>query len=286
MLPASNWNALTSGRFQSRDDELEGIPIRYWESGADGQLPCLLLLHGSGPGASTHGNWRLVLGPLSDHFHVIATDLIGFGESGRKPRQPYFDYDLWLRQAGHLLGKFGSAGVNVLGHSLSGALALKLASVDGRVRRVMTTGTLGTRFESGKDLETVWSFPETVEDLVRAGRILVHDPALITDAYIAGRKKVLYEGDYRSYFMQMFAGDKQRYVDAAELFDRDISAIRCPVLLVHGRDDRPTPSHSSRQLAQRIKQADLVELAQCGHSIALEYPAKLVELARSFFVAW
>ena len=69
-----------------------GLRVAYWEGGSGEPL---LLIHGSGPGASTLGNWRLVLDELARDFHVIAPDLIGFGQSDRKPEAPYFDLDLW-----------------------------------------------------------------------------------------------------------------------------------------------------------------------------------------------
>ena len=264
------------------DTTFEGIPVRYWEAG-NAASPPLLLLHGSGPGAATHGNWRLVLGPLAEHFHVIAGDLIGFGQSGRKPAPPYFDYPLWSRQSAFLLGLFGRDQVNVIGHSLSGALALKLAGADKRVRRVLTTGSIGAGIRANEETILVWTFPKTEDDLVRAGHALVYDRSLIDATYVAGRKKILYEGDYEAYFGEMFAGDKQAYLDAVVLTDAECAAVTCPVLLVHGRDDRPTPIESSFELARRIPHADLVQLARCGHSVALEHPRKLVGLARWFF---
>ena len=133
-----------------------GLRVAYWEGGSGEPL---LLIHGSGPGASTLGNWRLVLDELARDFHVIAPDLIGFGQSDRKPEAPYFDLDLWAVQAKAALDLFDSARINVLGHSLSGYLALRLASEDARVRAVMTTGAMGVPFPLNDDLERTWSFP-------------------------------------------------------------------------------------------------------------------------------
>jgi len=264
---------------EQKTTSFKEIPVTYWEGG---QGSPLLLLHGSGPGASTHGNWRLILEPLSQHFHVIAADLIGFGMSGRKTAQPYFDMDLWLGQAAHMLGLFQQPNVDVLGHSLSGALALKLAATDKRVGKVITTGTMGTAMDCNPATERVWTFPETTEDLRAAGHSLVYDHKLIDDTYIEGRKKVLYDGAYKAYFSSMFAGDKQAYVEAATLSPTEVSAINNPVLLIHGRDDAPIPPDTSIELASRLSNADLVLLAQCSHSVALEHPQKLISLIRMF----
>ncbi len=273
-----------ASNFAEHTDLFEGVPVRYWESDGLGEKPPLLLLHGSGPGVGTQGNWRLVLEPLSQSFHVIAGDLIGFGLSGRKQKEPFFDYDMWLRQCEYLLNRFEGDSVNVLGHSLSGSLALKLAARTTKICRVATTGTLGSPVQANPALDVVWTFPETEEDLISAGRTLVYDGALIDQAYIEGRKKILYDGTYKNYFQRMFAGNKQQFIDASVLTEAEVAAIRCPVLLIHGRDDRPISCESSRELATRIPHADYIQLAKCGHSVALEQPEKLIGLAKYFFL--
>lgn len=261
----------------------EGHEVAYW---VGGEGPPLLMLHGSGPGASTHGNWRLVMEPLSRHFSILATDLVGFGVSGRKTAAPFFDMELWKRQARFLLDLWGVESADVLGHSLSGALSLKLAAADGRIRRVVTTGSLGVRYAVSEAGARVWTFPENEDDLRRTAHMLVHDQGLIDEAYIQGRKKVLFDDPgYRAYFSAMFAGDKQAFADAALLTPDEFACVRQPVMLIHGRDDQPTPMATSIELAERLQNADLVLLDKCGHSVALEHPEKLVSLIRAFLMA-
>jgi 2-hydroxymuconate-semialdehyde hydrolase len=264
-----------------RETIFEGIPVAYWEGGSG--FP-LLLIHGSGPGASTAGNWRLVLPMLEQHFHVIAIDLVGFGQSGRKPAPPYFDLDLWHRQASHALGLFGAKQIGVLGHSLSGSIGLRLAALDRRVSHIMTTGTMGTVCPLNEHLVRIWSFPATREAIKQAARSLIFDERVITDAYVDGRVEVLHKGDYGDYFAAMFEGDKQRYIDATTLDGRLLRDIGAHVCMVHGRNDLPVPYQAtSSRLAEFVPQADVMLLARCGHSPALEHPEKLVALARDFF---
>ena len=113
-----------------RDIEFEGHSVHIWKGGSG--FP-VLMLHGSGPGAGTMGNWRFVLEPLAEKYHVLATDLIGFGESGRKSEEPYFDIALWRRQAQFMLDRLGDGPVGIIGHSLSASLALGLAAANERV---------------------------------------------------------------------------------------------------------------------------------------------------------
>jgi hypothetical protein len=77
----------------------EGRSVAFYTGGSG---PPLLLIHGSGPGASSIGNWRSVLGPLSESYEVFAMDLLGFGLSDRKAGPPYFDFPMWVEAgAGH-----------------------------------------------------------------------------------------------------------------------------------------------------------------------------------------
>jgi 2-hydroxymuconate-semialdehyde hydrolase len=268
-------------RIEERGFEVAGIAVRYWEGGAG--MP-LLLIHGSGPGASTLGYWRLMLEPLATHFHVIAADLIGFGLSGRKPAPPFFDIDLWLRQCHAMLALFGDNAVGVVGHSISATLALRMAATDKRVAKVMTTGAMGAHFLANEDTRKVWTFPETRENLRDTAHCLFYDKSTITDEYLDGRMKVLHSGGYGDYFRAMFAGEKQAFIDAAVVSPTELAAVACPVLMLHGRDDRPFPfAQTTLELARALPHADIVALAHCGHSPALEHPKKLLAVAREFF---
>ncbi len=265
-----------------RQTSFEGIPVAYLHGGRG--LP-VLMIHGSGPGASTAGNWMKVLEPLSEFLEIYAMDLIGFGRSGRKPQPPYFDFDLWLRQCRAMLGQMPGEEVGVIGHSISGALALKLAASEPRVASVLTTGCMGAPFTINEDTVRTWTFPEDDEALLRTARGLIHDHRLIDEAYLQARRRVLFDdAGYAAYFGAMFGGDKQDFVRSTLLTPEELAAVHCGVLMMHGREDRAFPAEPlTLTIAKSIPQADVVLLGRCSHSIAFEYPGKLVEGARKFF---
>lgn len=105
----------------------------------------------------------------------------------------------------------------------------------------MTTATMGASFAANPATETAWRFPRDREALRQASCLLVHDPALIDETYLDGRERILREGDHGGRFEQMFAGDKQRFIDAVALTADELGAIGCEVLMLHGRDDRAFP---------------------------------------------
>jgi 2-hydroxymuconate-semialdehyde hydrolase len=244
----------------------------------------LLMLHGSGPGVSAWGNFRLVLEDLERSFRVLAIDLIGFGESSRKPVKPYFDLDLWMRQARFAMNLLGDGEIGIIGHSVSAVLALRLAATSPRVTRVMTTGAMGGKFVANHDLEMTWSVPRTRDDLRKAMQSLIYDHSLINDTVLDNRMKLLGTNGYSGYFGDMFAGDKQQYVDACVLEPAELRELKCEVTLVHGRDDRPIPAmENSISIGALIPNADVVLLGKCSHSVAVEHPDKFMDIAKMVF---
>jgi 2-hydroxymuconate-semialdehyde hydrolase len=267
--------------FVDKSFDLNGVRVHYQEGGTG--LP-LLMIHGSGPGASSLGNWRPVLQPLAEHFHVFAMDLIGFGLSGRKPAPPFFDFSLWLRQCHEMIARMPGDQVGVIGHSLSGALALKLAGASPKVQKVLTTGSMGTPFRINEYIDQAWTFPRDRSELQRAAKALVFDHALIDDTYLGNREAVLFQGDYQAYFTRMFEGNKQRYIDDAVLTAEELSQIRCQVAMLHGRNDLAVPAEETTLvLARAIPQADITLIARCSHSVAMEHPKKLMAAANGLF---
>lgn len=265
---------------QEKSFVYQGIPVHYIEGGQG--LP-ILMIHGSGPGASTIGNWRLVLEPLSRHFHIFAMDLIGFGKSGRKPAPPYFDFALWQAQCMALLGRMPGDRLGVIGHSVSGALALKLAARVPRIAKVMTTGSMGAVFLPNESTDRTWTFPRNREELRRTAEGLIHDKSLIDEAYLKNREGVLFSGDYEKYFGEMFGGSKLRFIDQTVLSAAELGDIKSDVLMVHGREDVAFPPDLTLTLSRSLPSATVVLLGKCSHSVAFEHPKKFVALAGMFF---
>ena len=240
---------------------IEGCSAAYFEGGVPGKLP-LLLMHGLGPGAAVGSAFAPVIDFLCDHFHVFATDLIGFGHSGRKAAPPYFDFNLWVRQARTLMGIMPAGPVGVFGHSASGAIALRLASSEPRVTAVITTGTAGTHFEVNADLKRLWTYPATRQELRTAMRSLLFDADSIPESMLDLRWATLQTPGYREYFGDMFSGDLQNLANSWVVTDDELGKISAPYTLVHGSNDLPCPPElTSTVLAGKIRHANLILLS-------------------------
>lgn len=60
----------------------------------------------------------------------------------------------------------------------------------------------------------------------------------------------------------------------------DLSAIRCPTLIVVGREDTLTPLALSEEMATSIPNATLGLIEQCGHYSPMEHPQAVTALMR------
>jgi len=258
----------------------EGIEVQYLHGGKGKPL---LLLHGSGPGASSLGNWKAVLEPLAERHALYAMDLIGFGGSGRKPEAPFFDYALWVKQGLAMLDRIPAGRVGLIGHSLSASIALALAAASDKAVAVMTTGAMGGRFRLREGTIRTWTCPRNREELVQAVGGLIHDTSGIDESYYQAREHVIYAAGYADYFDAMFGGDKQQYIDAAVVPASTLKKISQPVLLLHGRNDDAFPASSTLALADGLADADVVLLSKCSHSVAVERTSTFLTLAVDFF---
>ena len=264
------------------DLPFEGTTIHCWEGGAGRPL---ILMHGSGAGCGTFSNFGAVIDDLCKSFHIFATDMVGYGRSGRRPAPPYFDVAMWVRQLLALTDHVGEMHVGLVGHSLAGALALKAAAQDKRVSAVLTTGTMGApmpeRAGSGS-----WNFPKD-RTVIRAHiEGTLFDKSLVSEGEVEERAKVLYAPGYREYFDSMFGPDRRVFFAESTLTPDELEAVSCPVLLMHGWNDTfVSPEESSLPMSKSIPQSDAVILGRCGHSVALEYPDKFNAAVTQLFGA-
>ncbi len=90
-----------------------------------GSGPPLLLVHGF---MTTSYSWRYALAPLGEHFTCYAPDLVGAGRSSK----PDADYgpDALATSIGETMSALGIRGAPVVGNSLGGYLAMRLALLD------------------------------------------------------------------------------------------------------------------------------------------------------------
>ena len=261
--------------------EVAGHRVHLWQGGTG--FP-VLMLHGVGPGTSIVGNYGPVLEPLAEHCRIVAADLIGFGESERKASPPYFDVDLWVRQGLALIERLGDGPRGIAGHSLGGALALKIASRAPGITKVLTSSSIGAAYPLNEALDGFWALPADRAEMRRAMERMVHAPDAVTEDMIEGRWQLLESEGYAAYFGAMFAAPRQRYIDAGIVSSDELGRITADVVMLHGRDDRPCPAgETTLVVAESLKQADIRLYGNCGHNLPRERSADYLAAATALF---
>src|SRR5581483_11689508 len=95
----------------------------YCEAGA-GEV--LVALHSADPGSSGALEYRNNIGPLSEHFRVIAPDIIGFGESD--PPDGLLTHPAYVEHMLAFVDALGLDRFNLLGNSRGGLIGISVAA--------------------------------------------------------------------------------------------------------------------------------------------------------------
>lgn len=267
----------------SKHTHFEDHKVHYWQGGTG--FP-ILMLHGVGPGTSVVGNYGPAIEELSRRFNVFAMDLIGFGGSDRNKKQPFFDVNLWVRQGLALIELMPAGPIGVIGHSMGGAIALKLAARCDRVVKVMTSCSVGTSYPITDALDDFWSVPADRAKLRESMGRMVYSGTPLSDDMIEDRWNLLAQPGYAEYVGELFASPRQRFIDAGALSEGEISRIKADVVMLHGRDDQPCPPElTTIALARKLPYADVHLLGRCGHNLPRERPMAFLQNAFALFDA-
>jgi len=239
--------------------------------------PPLVLVHGLG----TNGmrDFYPVLAPLAARRRVVLFDLPGFGRSGRANVK--YAPDRYATVLARVIAAYGPGPVDVVGHSMGGAIALYHAAVfPQQVRRLVVVDAAGILHRDAWFAHhlrrltdpTGAVLPRVADVLTEAGD-LISDTSRILDP---APDLVLEMATLR----QKILGGKPERIAALGLILQDfgplLARVRAPTLVVWGAEDSVAPLRTGLMLADRLPEAELVVLPGVGHRVMAEAPALLV----------
>jgi pimeloyl-ACP methyl ester carboxylesterase len=187
-------------------------------------------------------------------------------------RAPLAIWDSWESAARWLVdqmppGKFALAGL-----SLGGMLAVEIMQV--AADRVTKLALLDTSMRSQNETER--AIRRARIRLAEEGHfelVLGLQMSRFIPAYRLPDKKLV---DEVIAMCGEIGGEIYKHQEelAATRVDRrpDLPRIKCPTIVVCGRDDAATPLSLSEEIAKAIPAAALVVIEQCGHLISMEKP--------------
>ncbi|MGE3303336.1 MAG: alpha/beta fold hydrolase [Hyphomonadaceae bacterium] len=255
------------------------IATNYHDQGSG---PPVLLIHGSGPGVSAWANWRLNIGPLSEHFRVIAPDMAGFGFTDRLPDARY-GKAFWVQHLRDFMDALGIQQADIVGNSFGGGLALAFAiAYPARVRRMVLMGSVGIRFPITPGLDAVWGYEPSIAAMRKLLDIFAHDRRIVSDELAELRYKASIRPGFQESFSAMFPAPRQQGVDGLACDEAAIAALQQPSLIIHGREDQVIPPENAERLFRLIPDAELHMFGQCGHWTQIEKTESFNKLVGDF----
>ncbi|MET8408486.1 alpha/beta hydrolase [Streptomyces sp. NPDC005195] len=275
----------------SRFARTKRFRIHYHEAGEGHPL---VLLHGSGPGATGWSNFRPNIEALSAEHRVLAVDMPGWGESDTQTAETGRDHTATLID---FLDEVGIERAALVGNSMGGMTAISTAiRHPDRVSHLVTMGapcpgpnlfSAGNGPSEGlKVLLAAYQEP-TAENMKRLVRIMCFDPAMATDELAALRSQAAgaHPEHLRSFLEEATAPPAKSSAAAFFGLAPRLGAITTPTMAIHGRDDRVVHFENSLRLTTVVPDSRLVLLNRCGHWAQIEHAAEFNRLVASFVSA-
>jgi pimeloyl-ACP methyl ester carboxylesterase len=274
-----------SSPFQKRTLTVTGCPINYLVWGEPDKPP-LVLVHGG----AAHAMWWSIVAPeLAHHYYVIAPDLSGHGDSGRREKYPgegWADEVIAVSEdaangrppvlAGHSMGGLVSiAAAAIHGERLAGAVI-----VDAPVRRPDPESEAGKR---GNTFRTPKTYPD-LQTAMAHFRLIPEQPSehsFILE-HIARHSLTRTEAGWTWKF------DPKVFLRASSRPSRDYLAnVRCRIALMRGEFSAIVPPETSEYMVELLnRNAPLVEIPQAHHHLMLDQPLAFIAALRALLADW
>jgi pyruvate dehydrogenase E2 component (dihydrolipoamide acetyltransferase) len=243
-----------------------------------GDGPTLVFLHGLGGSQST---WQVVLGDLVDHHRTISIDLPGHGASDKSPDADY-SVDGLATAVSAALATLKLDRPVLVGHSLGGAVALRIASREsGATRGVVAINSAGLGEEINSELTTLMA-GDAGEGTARGLlRLFYEDQKLVADRGVAEMAQTqLVDGAWiaqQAVANAAFDAGRQRPESRV-----DPAAIPVPVALVWGELDCVIPLAHAVESLRLFADASLTLVPGVGHVPQVENASRTATIIRRF----
>ena len=225
----------------------------------------VVCLHGAGAGAVT---WYPSIAALAERFHVIAPDIVGYGESD-KPNaaydRPYFA--AWLRD---FLSALGISKAHIVGLSQGGAIALQFALENPEMveRLVLVdSGALGAQPSFFPFFGMVWmnSIPSIAANFF-VSRYLLVKPENRDPNHGHYSLQVLKKSGGKNAFKQ------GRGAAVSTMPEGELRQIQHQTMIIWGEDDNFFSIAYGEAAARIMPNAKLHRIQDAGHLSLMDQP--------------
>lgn len=259
--------------------------IHYNELGSGTET--VIMLHGSGPGATSWANFNKNIGPfVNENYRVILMDCPGWGKSdpvvctGSRS-----DFNAQCLKG--LMEGLDIETAHLIGNSMGGhsVVAFALNNPDRVGKLVLMGGGTGgpSQFvpmptEGIKLLQGLYRDP-SIDSLKKMMSVFVYDSSNLTEELFQTRlENMLSTREHLENFVKSIDANPKQFPD----FGARLGEISAETLVVWGRDDRFVPMDIGLRLIRGIPNAQLHVFNQCGHWAQYEHADRFNRMVLDF----
>ena len=259
--------------------------IAYRRAGTSG--PPVVLCHGAGIDDATV-SWRHAIDALAEDYRVYAID---WPEYGRSTGSVTHTIETYVDVLDGFLETLPYERVSLAGISMGGGAALGYAlERPDRVERLALVDSYGLGGRLSNALP--WKLLSQVPGMTELGKIaagattdsvrlvldsLVADSSALSDGFVDDARKKLMEPGSIQAFTEFQSNELSFDGRVATNFVDDLESLSVPTLLIHGEKDPLVPLEWSVRAADRIPNAELDVIENCGHWAPRERPERFNE---------
>jgi pimeloyl-ACP methyl ester carboxylesterase len=248
----------------------DGAHVAYLEGGSGGPL---VLVHGFG---ADKDNFTRVARWLTPHYHVIAPDLAGFGESTHLPDADY----RYAAQAGRLrafVQALGLGRVHLGGNSMGGAIVMSYAAQHpAEVGSLWLLDPAGVANAPASELARIVLaggrnplIITTESDFPALMDFAMSDPPWLPGPVMdtLARERIANQALERKVFDQI----------AADSVSGAVAGLATPTLIVWGAEDRVLSPGAVPLLEALLPRSQAIVMPHVGHAPMIERPQQAAE---------
>ena len=279
------WTEAETSKFITIKEGDTDLNIHYNDTERGEQV--VVMLHGSGPGASGWANFNRNIEPLTEAgYRVILMDCPGWSKSDSIVNEGSRSH-LNARVLKGLLDGLGLHKVHIIGNSMGAHSAVVFAMdypeyVDKLI--LMGGGTGGGSLftpmpaEGIKRISKLYREP-TIENIKEMMDIFVYDTSHLTQGLFQARlDNILAREDHLENFVKSSEANRKQFPDVGHRLDE----VNNETLIIWGRDDRFVAMDLGIRLLNGLPRAELHVFNRCGHWVQWEYADKFNRMVLDF----
>ena len=257
----------------------DGFRTHYFEGGRG---PTVVLLHSGEFGGCAELSWEFTMPALAEHFHVLAPDWLGFGESAK-----IFSFDdmrgLRAQHIASFLKTLCVERAHFIGNSMGGGMLAAAAAREEPIWPIdkivlASAGGFAPVNEARKILNSYDGSRQHMKRVLET--TLLVSPLRNDEAYLEKRHRLsLVPGSWECTAAARF---RRPGVKPGDKEDIDYRKIKRPTLIVAGGKDPLREPGYARELQKEIAGSELIVFEEAAHFPHIDFPERFNKAVIAF----